>query len=394
MQQFVQVGALEGVLEGPAQVHVALGDLGGGIARRTEALLHGVGPEPLHRGIPLGVDREALRVAEGEEPPLVEGKAVVGEAHEVGGPIGEGVGAVGGESHHLAFVAVAAVADELASHRVQEAEGVGEMGTVGDLDPVARAAGTHRADEVAGSVDAGGGARLPRRAEVRRRDVGHVVLDIRRRELERAGVDAEFAGDGLLQGSEGATAEQHLAEGDQLAGAGEGGANFPAGVGARIAPYRDELHVGHAHAAHAQALVDREPRKARVVLAAVEALLGDRRDGATVDHQGGGGAGVEGVDAEDDSHCGEGRAARGGAGQGERPAGGGRSWTSTLLPGSGATAGKVNFGLLGTIFDRCTLREGRFASASRMAHEPRDRRNHNRCLEHAPVTADFDFQVL
>ena len=236
---------------------------------------------------------------------MPKGEAVVGRVHEVVGPVGKGVRAIGGETHDLAFIAIAAVPHHLAAHRVQEAQRIGEVRAVRDLDPAAFAPGAHRADEIARAVNRGCRARVPRGTEERTRDMGQMVLDLGRLEREAPRLDPEFAGQRLLQRTEGAAAHEHPAERDELARAREGGGDLLAGIGERVAADGDELDVRHRDAAHPQAFRDGQLGEAGVILAPVQPFFGDRGHRPAINDEGGRRAGVERIDAENGGHGGK-----------------------------------------------------------------------------------------
>ena len=117
--QQMQPDALEGRLQPARQIHVALRDVAARLPRRAEGIHHVVGEVTADFHLAAGVNADGLLRAEGQEPAIVETEAVVSEAQHVVEVLAVGIFAVGRQAHHLAFVTVAAVADELAQHGIE-----------------------------------------------------------------------------------------------------------------------------------------------------------------------------------------------------------------------------------------------------------------------------------
>src|ERR1022692_1286043 len=94
----------------------------------------------------------ALIAAQGLEETAIEVEAAISQANNVVQLVAICVLAVGREAHHLAFISVLLVADELANHGIETAQRVGQENAIEYLNPIAFAAGHHGGNEVSGAV--------------------------------------------------------------------------------------------------------------------------------------------------------------------------------------------------------------------------------------------------
>ena len=99
--------------------------------------------------------------------------------------------AVWREAHDFAFVTIFLVADEIADHGVETAEGMRQEDAIEDLYVVAFAARHHGRDEVAGTVITEAGGLLPRRAVVGAGNVREVMLYVVFLKPELGGIGIE-----------------------------------------------------------------------------------------------------------------------------------------------------------------------------------------------------------
>jgi hypothetical protein len=207
--------------------------------------------------------------------------------------------AVGGEPHHLPFLAVAGKPEELRDRRVEQAGGVGKFNPIDDLELAVAPHAPHRRHEVAEPVDRQAGRLLERRDEERARDVRLVMLDAvelcphgARLHTQRLG---ELAFDPPHLGDVRETVLDDLRERRPLLDREQ---DLLVQVGLGIARHRDVIDVARADAAALQHRADRERRKPGAVLAPVETLLFDRRDEQSVFDEHGGSVAVKRVDTQ------------------------------------------------------------------------------------------------
>ena len=226
--------------------------------------------------------------------------AVVLRLHDLLHEVDEARLAVGGEPHHLVFVAVVREADELRHRLVEHAERMGEVDAAVDRETAALAQAPGGRREVAEAVDRDRHGLVVGRHQEGRGEMAEMVLDgmhgaaellVRQRLLEVAGDVGAFAA--LAQPA------QHVGRADAR---GQDVAELAPAVGAVVAVDGDVLDVAERDAGLGQAVADRFAGKAAPVLDAAEALLLDGGDQGAVLDQAGRGVGVIGVQPEDVGH--------------------------------------------------------------------------------------------
>src|ERR1017187_10957027 len=91
--------------------------------------------------------------------------------HDLADLIAISLFAIGCKTHDFAFIAVLAVADELANHGVNAAQRVRKEDAVENFNLIAFATSHHRRNKIAGSIVAEAGSFLPRGTIIGARDV-------------------------------------------------------------------------------------------------------------------------------------------------------------------------------------------------------------------------------
>ena len=109
----------ETMLQGEGQVHVALRNLGMRPARLAKQLFHAIGEMARQSHRAVGQHLHALIAAERLEITQVELEAAILGRNDLANLIAISIFSVGSEAHDLAFIAILAVADELADHGVE-----------------------------------------------------------------------------------------------------------------------------------------------------------------------------------------------------------------------------------------------------------------------------------
>ncbi len=173
----VEVRLLQHRLEGGGDVLVRRSQLAVRLPRRPERLLELLRVETADRRRPLvpGHVDALLVVQEVVEPQLEE---VAFRADDPAHLVEEARGAVRGQAHHLALVAVLGEAEPLGDRGVEDPERVREEHSLEDPERRSTALGQHRAGEVTEAVHGEDRRVLERRDEEGARHVRLVVLDV------------------------------------------------------------------------------------------------------------------------------------------------------------------------------------------------------------------------
>ena len=192
--------------------------------------------------------------------------------------------AVGSEAHDFAFVAVFVVADELADHGVDAAEGVRQEYAFEHFDVVAFAARHHGGDEISGTVVAEAGGFLPGRTVVGAGDVCDVVLEMVLAEPKLRGVDFERCGQQRANVTHRLFALAETDEIQNLRWVGESVLDFLREIRVAILADSDVVNIRNLCAYGVETRLDSKRGETAEVLVAIEALFGDGEDHFTVMH--------------------------------------------------------------------------------------------------------------
>ena len=127
---------LETMLHAVGEVAIPLRDLGTRLSARAERFLHSLCEVPRQPDCALGSDLHALIAPEWLEVAQVELKAIRRHPDDARELLAICRSPVRGESHHFAFIAVAAITDELADHGIEGAQRMRNTHAVQHLDVV------------------------------------------------------------------------------------------------------------------------------------------------------------------------------------------------------------------------------------------------------------------
>src|ERR1700689_36867 len=115
---------LETILHGISQIHVPLRDLGMGLARSAEKLFHLVREMPCQAHRSVRQHLHPLSTPQRLEVTHVQLEAAILQRDYFSNLVDVSVFAVRREPHHLAFIAILSIADEIADHGVETAQRV------------------------------------------------------------------------------------------------------------------------------------------------------------------------------------------------------------------------------------------------------------------------------
>ena len=135
-----------------------------------------------------------LVAAERLEIAQIKLKATIFRRYDLADLFAISVFAVRSKSHHFAFIAVFAIADEFANHGIETAQRVRKEYAVEHFNLVALTAGHHRGNKIARTVIAESSRLFPRRTVVRAGDVGDVVFEMVLLKTELRGIDIKRLG--------------------------------------------------------------------------------------------------------------------------------------------------------------------------------------------------------
>ena len=136
-------------------------------------------------------DLHSLIAAEWLEITKVKLEATIAGPNDLADLVAIGVLAIRREAHHFAFVAILAVANELANHGVDAAQRVRQEHAIENFNLVAFATRHHRRNEIAGTVVAETRGFLPGRTVVRAGNVRDVVFEMMLLKMELCRADVE-----------------------------------------------------------------------------------------------------------------------------------------------------------------------------------------------------------
>ena len=205
--------------------------------------------------------------------------------------------AIGGEAHDLVFVAIVGEAKPLGEGGIEDAEGVGEVDAVFDVDFAFDARAPGGGGEVAHAVDGDVDGVLKWGAEVAGGEVGKVVLDVVNTSLHAFA--GKGVGNGLFDGFGLATLLESLKD-EFEAGAGtEDEEETAEVVDLGVEVDGDVFEVLETQAGFVQAVLHGEGGETGPVFDAAESLFFDCGDELAVANDGGGGVAMVGVDSED-----------------------------------------------------------------------------------------------
>src|SRR5579859_7374924 len=143
---------LKAVLHGVSEVHLSLGDLRIRLTRRPEQLHHASGEMPRQLDRPIRLDPHALIAAERFEKVEIQRKSRIPGHQQFANLFAVSVAAIGRKAHDFAFIAIVAVSDELANHRIKAPQRMGQEYSIEHLDVSAFATRHHGGDEISRSV--------------------------------------------------------------------------------------------------------------------------------------------------------------------------------------------------------------------------------------------------
>ena len=135
-----------------------------------------------------------LVAAERLEITEIQLEAGILRRNDVGDLVAIRVPAIRGQAHHFTFIAIFQIADELADHRVEAAQGVRQENTLQHFNVVALAARHHGGDEVSRTVVTEARSLLPGRAVIGAGDVRDVMFQVMLLKLELLRVDLQSIG--------------------------------------------------------------------------------------------------------------------------------------------------------------------------------------------------------
>ena len=208
--------------------------------------------------------------------------------------------AIGRQSHDLVFVAVMLEAKILGQGFVEDSQRMREMHAPVDGDGSAVAHAPGGAGKIAEAIDRHHRSALEWRYQEGRSEMRLVVLDVVDAPLERG------LREGLVEKLRNvaplAAVVQPLAQQPNAGSPPQHVAQLARKIGVGIAIERDVIDVGQGQPGFREAISDRLLREPGPMLGPPEALLFGRRYQAAVDHDAGGGIGMEGVEPENRGH--------------------------------------------------------------------------------------------
>ena len=124
----------------------------------------------------IGLDLHTLVAAERLKKIEIEFEPISLRHQQVANLLAIRVFTIGSEAHHLAFIAIFAVADEFANHGIEAAQRMRQEDAIQHLYVISFTTCHHRGDEISRAVIAEPRGLLPRRTVVRAGNVSNVVL--------------------------------------------------------------------------------------------------------------------------------------------------------------------------------------------------------------------------
>src|SRR4030088_3139329 len=112
----------EAVLQCEGKVHVALSDFGMSAPRLAEQFLHAIREMTSQANRSIGQDLHALIAAERLKIAEIQFKTAILRSDKLGDLIQKSFFTVRSQAHNFAFIAIFAVSDEFANHRIETAQ--------------------------------------------------------------------------------------------------------------------------------------------------------------------------------------------------------------------------------------------------------------------------------